>query len=97
MVIGKKAFPKGLDRYDWHGDGMANETKRIAALAGSKNIILYGFHESLPKLVKGLTSANIDHWIVISTVQHQRLEQKLPNQGELAIFATNLAREIGEN
>ncbi|GEM_PF-4410328 len=70
------------------------QVDHIRNAASKMHVIIYGFHEEIPQLVKALTEAKIEHWIYLSNTQHDDLDNKPPNRQDLEAFTKNLAQKV---
>jgi len=94
-VTDKTRF-KGFKEFVWSRSKLEDDMHKIVYLAGKAHVVIYGFHKSLPEIVKALTEAEVKHWIVLSNTQHESLGREKPTQLELEEFAKNLAEQVTE-
>ncbi|MEM4254866.1 MAG: hypothetical protein QXR53_00855 [Candidatus Norongarragalinales archaeon] len=91
----RRHFPRGIEKFEWRESASDRDIQNIIRLAGDSNVIIYGFHEKLPAIVKALTKARIKHRIVLSNTQHESMSRDgrkvVPNVHQ---FAKNLSEEV---
>ncbi|HIH20003.1 TPA: hypothetical protein HA244_01925 [Candidatus Micrarchaeota archaeon] len=54
--------------------------KEKRAGAATPLVVLFGFHRNLPTLLTALGDRKIKHWVVLSNVQHERLDEEMTPQ-----------------